>query len=622
MTNRGSVIEFLVLGPLEVRLDGATLTLGGAKQRAVLAALLLRPGEVVPVERLIDEVWGDNPPPSAAHSLESYISRLRQLLNGHGPMLVRRGAGYVLEPQDALLDSRTFFELQEEAAAAVGEPSRALELATAALATWRGPALADVALAAAGRAEAERLEELRLRAYEVRFEAELALGRHAQVVGELQALIGRNPYRESFVAQLMLALYRSGRHADALDVYQRTRAALLADLGLQPSLELQQLSGQIVRQDPQLRRRPIAAPSEERPDTVRSGARRLSLLVATGVVVAATTAFSASGSAPSVPEAKGAAAPTTRVALVLPKALETVAIDDPRIPNVSKGFENVALHGYDAEILVSGEVAPPAAQVERVLRRIERGRFAFVLVLGDGATARALAGLVRQLPETRFAFLDGSLHTLSLTGVANATGLPFADEEASDLAGYASGLVSPLGRSPGERVDMVSVVASEPSARARKIIAAFERGARSARPRVRVRVDYSNERVDRTACEDLANRQIDAGSDVIFALAGRCGHGALAVARMRGAWGISAEDDRAPAGGHILTTLYKNWETASLHIINAFAMDSLPRGRDVVLGLADDYAVGLETFAGADHIWSKVVDRCSKIRQRTLDDRL
>ena len=179
-------LEFRVLGPLEVRLGDKSLPLGGAKQRAVLAVLLLREGEVVPVERLVDEVWGDDPPPSAVHSLESYVSRLRQLFNGHGPTLVRRGAGYSLELRGAMLDARTFLELQEDASAAAadGEPPRAVALTTAALAVWRGPALADVALASAGRAEAERLEELRLRTYEVRFDAELALGRHAQVVGE------------------------------------------------------------------------------------------------------------------------------------------------------------------------------------------------------------------------------------------------------------------------------------------------------------------------------------------------------------------------------------------------------------------------------------------------------
>jgi DNA-binding SARP family transcriptional activator len=214
-------MSFHVLGPLEVRLAGEALGTGGAKQRAVLAVLLLRADEVVPVERLVDEVWGDDPPPSAAHTLESYVSRLRQLLSGHGPLLVRRGAGYALELGGADLDARDFVELQERAslAAAMEQHDEVVELTAAALALWRGPALADVALASAGRAEADRLEELRLRTFELRFDAELALERHDAANDRLQLLVGQNPYRERFVSQLMLALYRSGRQADALDVY-------------------------------------------------------------------------------------------------------------------------------------------------------------------------------------------------------------------------------------------------------------------------------------------------------------------------------------------------------------------------------------------------------------------
>jgi tetratricopeptide (TPR) repeat protein len=144
-------------------------------------------------------------------------------------------------------------------AAAEDDAATAARVAGDALALWRGPALAGVALGTAGRADAERLEELRLRVLEQDVDAELGLGRHEAVVGELQALVGQNPYRERFVAQLMLALYRSGRHADALDVYERTRIALDDELGLQPSAELQQLSGRIVRQDPELRRPPPVA---------------------------------------------------------------------------------------------------------------------------------------------------------------------------------------------------------------------------------------------------------------------------------------------------------------------------------------------------------------------------
>ena len=180
-------MEFRVLGPLEVRADCESISLGGAKQRAVLAVLLLSANEVISVERLVDEVWGDRSPPSASHSLEAYVSRIRQLLNGYGPTLTRRGAGYCLSLGDAVLDSDTFARRLEDASDAAGEGglARASALAGEALALWYGPALADVPLAAAGRAEAERLEELRLRAFELKFDAELALGGHEVIVGEL-----------------------------------------------------------------------------------------------------------------------------------------------------------------------------------------------------------------------------------------------------------------------------------------------------------------------------------------------------------------------------------------------------------------------------------------------------
>jgi DNA-binding SARP family transcriptional activator len=179
VTNQQVEVELRVLGPLEVRVAGATVVLGGAKQRAVLALLVLRAGEVVPVERLIDEVWGERPPASAAHSLEAYVSRLRRLLAGLGLSIARRGAGYALDLGGATLDARDFSSLAEQAAQAEadGANESAARLAADALALWRGPLLADVVLGPAAAAEAERLAELRLRTLELRFDAKLALGR-------------------------------------------------------------------------------------------------------------------------------------------------------------------------------------------------------------------------------------------------------------------------------------------------------------------------------------------------------------------------------------------------------------------------------------------------------------
>ncbi len=610
-------MEFRVLGPLEVRVEGQPIALGGAKQRAVLAVLLLRPNEVISVERLIDEVWGELSPPSASHSLEAYISRIRQLLNGHGPTLTRRGAGYCLELGGAVLDADTFTRLLGDASEAVdaGDLEGASALATEALALWYGPALADVSLASAGRAEAERLEEHRLRAFELRSDAELGLGRHESIVGELQVLVGQSPYRERFVAQLMLALYRAGRQAEALEVYERTRAALDDDLGLQPSSELQQLSGQVVRQEPQLGR-PVRPLEHAAGRVVREKARRLSGLLFAGAGTILAMAFTSGASAPAgATAAPIVAEPTSsRVALVLPSAPEA-SWDNPRIANTFNAFRgSTSSWGFETDLLVADEIDPSADQLERVARRIETGDFDLVLVLGAGATARSIAPLVRELEETRFVFLDASLSNLALEGVPNAGAVHFAEEQSSHLAGYLSGLVAPLGARPKARADTVSVVAGPPTATSRRIAKGFTRGVKRALPEVAVRIDYVTA-LDRTRCERAANRQIDQGSDVVFAIAGECGLGALAVARTRGVWGIGEEELGVPEGEYILATTYKEWERAVADVLNDLGLETFHPG-DVALGLEDDYAVGLfrVNYLVSGGIWSKVVHRCSELR--------
>jgi DNA-binding SARP family transcriptional activator/basic membrane lipoprotein Med (substrate-binding protein (PBP1-ABC) superfamily) len=619
VTNTEGTVEFLVLGPLEAHLDGGKLPLGGAKQRAVLAVLLLHAGKTVPVERLIDEVWGDDPPPSARHSVEAYVSRLRQLFVGRGPALVRRGRGYELELGGAALDAQAFETLGREVELAVGSQdlARATALAAEAMALWRGPVLSDVALSSAGRVAAERLEELRLHTLEQRFDAELTRGRHREIVGELQALVGQNPYRERFIEQLMLALYRSGRQADALEVYERTRATLSDDLGLRPTEELQQLSAQIVRQEPQLRQ--PAPPSDglvASRSRGRGRARRLAHAVLAGLVVAAVMALTASGSAPKLRITAPPTSDGSRVALVLPQSPDT-ALGEPRVRDTAEAFrESVAAWGYESEILVLSHPGPAGGYV---VRQLAAGGFRLVLVLGDDAMAHALVPAVETLPDTRFVFVDASLAELSLQGVPNATGMPYADQQTSQLMGYLSALVPPLGGRPGERADTVSIVASTRTARVERLVRAFERGARRALPRVAVRVDLADDEGNKTACERIANDQIDAGSDVVFAIAGACSSPVLAVAKARGVWGIRTNDDAVPDGPHILATTYKHWERAVTEALNGLEWGTLPEGGDRELDLADDYAVdsfGSDSPA-AHAAWSKVVRLCSRIREHS-----
>jgi DNA-binding SARP family transcriptional activator/ABC-type transport system substrate-binding protein len=241
-------MELRLLGPFEVAEGDRTLVIGGGRQRKLLAILALRANEFVGSERLIEELWGEQPPETAAKALQGYISQLRKTL-GHEMVLTRPG-GYVLQIAPGELDVDRFEQLVDEAHDA--EPREAAEKLREALALWRGPALADFAYDDFARTEIARLEERRLAVLEQRIEADLALGRHAALVGELAALVAQEPLSERPRAQLMLALYRSGRQAEALEVYQQARRTFREDLGLEPSEELQQLQGAILAHDPAL----------------------------------------------------------------------------------------------------------------------------------------------------------------------------------------------------------------------------------------------------------------------------------------------------------------------------------------------------------------------------------
>lgn len=225
-----------------------SLELGGAKPRSLLAILLLHANQVLSTDRLIDELWGASPPATAAKSLQVMVSKLRKRLGDD--RLATHPPGYVLRVEPAALDLARFEQLVGEARQAA--PESAARKLRQALALWRGPALADLAYESFAQAEIARLEELRLAALDQRIDADLATGRHAELVGELEALVAQHPLRERLRCQLMLALYRSGRQAEALDAYRSARRELSEELGLEPSEELKRLEQAILRQDPAL----------------------------------------------------------------------------------------------------------------------------------------------------------------------------------------------------------------------------------------------------------------------------------------------------------------------------------------------------------------------------------
>ncbi|MGH2636805.1 MAG: BTAD domain-containing putative transcriptional regulator, partial [Actinomycetota bacterium] len=244
-------MEFRILGPLDVSAEDGPLPLGGPKQRAVIAHLILRANRVVPAEQLIDELWGEEPPETARNTLQTYVYRLRKILGED--RLEGTTGGYVLRAEPAEIDAVRFEALVREGRGLLEtDPASALARLNEALGLWRGPAFSDFAGEPSLRGEVARLEDLQLVAIEHRVSAQLALGRHTTVVGSLEALTDRHPMRERLWAALMLALYRSGRQAEALDAYRRAREVLSDELGIDPSPELQELQERILRQDPDL----------------------------------------------------------------------------------------------------------------------------------------------------------------------------------------------------------------------------------------------------------------------------------------------------------------------------------------------------------------------------------
>jgi DNA-binding SARP family transcriptional activator/DNA-binding beta-propeller fold protein YncE len=248
-------VEYRILGPLEVVDEGEPVPLGRLKERLVLAVLLLHANEFVSRERLIDELWGESPPATARKAVNVYVSQLRKALtrNGRDPIATADG-GYRLEVDADELDLAHLRQLLASARerAAAGELDAAAKLLREALALWRGATLAGLLLESHGRGEVAQLDELRLTALMDRIDCDLALGRQEEVLGELHVLVGEHPLRERLRAQLMLALYRADRQADALDAYQQAREVLVEELGIEPSPALQRLQQAILRHDSSL----------------------------------------------------------------------------------------------------------------------------------------------------------------------------------------------------------------------------------------------------------------------------------------------------------------------------------------------------------------------------------
>jgi DNA-binding SARP family transcriptional activator/DNA-binding beta-propeller fold protein YncE len=386
-------MEFRILGPLEVCEDGRPLPLGGGRQRALLALLLLHRNEVVATERLIDELWGERPPETVAKVLQGYVSQLRRVLEhdgGEPRRLLTRPPGYLLRLEPGELDAERFEQLVAQArrAFAGGEPAEAAECLRAALALFRGSPLAEFAFEPFARAEIVRLEELHLVALEERIDTDLALGRHADLVGELEGLVAAEPLRERLRGQLMLSLYRCGRQAEALEAYRDARRALVDELGLEPSEALQELERQILSHDPALEgpvrveRKPLpteapsAAPPTGPAPVARRALRRPGILIAAGTLVLVATLAGLSF------ELRDSGAPAVAI------APNSVAVIDAKTNEL---VGDVAVGSRPAAVAIGFGAVWVANADDGTVSRIDPSARRVVKTIGVGAPASDLA---------------------------------------------------------------------------------------------------------------------------------------------------------------------------------------------------------------------------------------
>jgi DNA-binding SARP family transcriptional activator/streptogramin lyase len=437
-------VELRVLGSIVVIAGGQQRPLGGPRQRALLATLALYPNEVVSVGRLVDSVWGSAPPPSARHIVQTYVSRLRSALEGVAT-LRSQAPGYILEIRPEHLDATRSERLVREARSAV-DPARAAVLLDESLSLWRGEVAEDVSIDGDARLAAQRLEQLRLDASELRVEAMLDLGQHLEVVHDLEQLVAAEPLRERFRAQLILALYRSGRQSDALAAYRDTRRYLAAELGIEPSPELRQLERQILLHDPALTALPQPT---TKPETsgARPGYGPIAAICAVAVLGGIAVAVLATGGSPTVKlKPRDAALLDARTGRVLAVPIRGnaaaaiaaaggrawVAVSTPRgiviLPSAGRQTDVVKLDAAPYSLAAAGEALWAAPGYQGTIQRIASGRATAPFRLAPSSRGRILlAGERKALWVTG---QDGYLRRLDLrtrrVTIAVRVGLPNA----------------------------------------------------------------------------------------------------------------------------------------------------------------------------------------------------
>lgn len=569
-------MEFRLLGPLEVAAGGETVPLGGPRQRALLALLLIHRNEAVSAERIVDALWERDPPRTALQVVRVYVSHLRKLLGQD--VLATAGSGYVLRVADEDLDSARFELLAARARTLLrdGDAGSALNAFDEALSLWRGEPLPELVYDGFAQPEISRLEELRVTTLEDRCDAALAAGRDADLVAPLERLVASHPLRERFRAQLMLALYRAGRQADALAVYQDGRRALVDELGIEPGETLRGLEARILQHDASLAREaawphPVepAAGAPRRREAVAVAVAALLVAAATGTYVLVR------GSSDGAPA--HVAGRALRVAVINPIPKPPATDENPVVEEPIAGMRQAAGRlGMQARAYWTGGADPVAAATA----------WADLVIVGAAPDLGGVAAAARRNPHVRFLIPESVTASWSpFRGLKNVTGVVFDDRQ----LGYLAGALAALMAKPHSAV---SAVGGLPVPSVHDLIAGFTAGAHSIRPHMRVLVAYSQTFLQQQACERAANGEIDHGSSVVFDVAGSCGYGAMQAAGIRGVWGIGVDSDLSYLGPQILASAVKRLDRATALGVTLFANASLPAGGDLRLDLAND-AVGL-----------------------------
>lgn len=583
-TGKVMPIEFRLLGTLEASSKGLPVALGPKKRRAILAVLLLHPNEVVPADRIVDLVWGSDPPRTAVHAVHDHVSHLRKLLAGSGePAIETVPPGYMLRVPSGAIDVVRFEQLVAEGRREVteGNAHRGRETLHAALDLWRGEPLAEFPYAEFSQPEAARLKEIRFTALETLFAVDIATGRYQDTIAPLRKLIAENPFREKLCMQLMTALYLSGRQTEALRAYRDFEESLADTTGMEPSPAMQDLEERILRHDPALTRLP------DTPGSAMAGTDRGE----PGVGEKADEFFGGAG---------------------------VLLFDKQHAPRVGllflgrendRGFNDLGVAGLRRAVgaLEIEPVAIPLASSgsEWELRQASRAVGKGLLVVMGFPFQPHLAEVASDFADLDYVGLD---HRSEVHGVAS---IEFREHEGAFLVGAAAArtsLTGKLGFLGGARIAVIE-----------RFLAGFVAGARHVDSSIDFYVDFISNKSDGANAFLSPSRGYEKGkelykkgADVVMHAAGSSGLGIFEAARVATGrvpklWAIGADSDqylnlRPDLKPHVLTSMMKRCDIVMFDAIRSWTLGELEKGSFKTVGLAEA-ALGYSRSGGfVDHV--------------------